>query len=295
MRAATREHHYIPTIMDCENCRVGKTVIDKAQTHKARVNEIDIAYKILGAGEPLILIMGFGGSMNNWDVNVIKELSLHNKIVVFDNRGVGGTTHGKKYFTISQFANDTAGLMDALNIKKGNVLGFSMGGMIAQEVVLHNPEKVNKLVLYASHCGGNESRYANNLDVIETLSNLSGLSNNILLRLAALMFPKKWRIEHPKYAEIFNSKSSLISTDTIINQSKAVFSWKGTCARIRQIIKSTLLITGTDDILVPPVNSTVIAGRIPNSKLVQIVDGGHGLMYQFPEKFTNIVSAFLAN
>ena len=239
--------------------------------------------------------MGFGGSMNNWDVDLIKELSTRTTTIIFDNRGVGRTTHGKKKSSIDQFANDTAGLLDALDIKKASVIGFSMGGMIAQELALTYPEKVNKLILYASYCGGNESKYTSNPEVIETFSDISGVTCNILLRSASLMFPKKWRAENPNYTDLFDNPSSILSTDTILNQSKAIFSWRGTYNRLNQIAKPTLLITGTEDILVPSINSSIIAKRITNSQLVQVTGSGHGLMYQFPEKFSSNILTFLEN
>jgi pimeloyl-ACP methyl ester carboxylesterase len=168
-----------------------------------------------------------------------------------------------------------------------------MGGMIAQELVLSYPDKVNKLLLYASYCGGNESVYPSNPEVFDTFSNTSGENCNILLRSASLMFPKKWRTENPNYTDLFNNPSSNISRDTILNQSNAIFSWRGTCNRLKQIANPTLIITGTDDILVPSINSSTIANRIPNSQLIQVMSSGHGLMYQCPEKFCSIISTFL--
>ena len=178
---------------------------------------------------------------------LIKVLSSHTTTFIFDNRGVGCTTDGKKKPSIDEFANDTAGLWDALDIKKASVIGFSMGGMIAQELALSYPEKVNKLILYASHCGGNESKYTSNPEVIETFTNISGATCNILLRSASLMFPKKWRTENLNYTDLFDNPSSIISTDTILNQSKAIFSWRGTYNRLNQIAKPTLIITGTEE------------------------------------------------
>ena len=169
MNSAIREHDTFPSITNCGNSKVGKSLIDEAYPLRAQVHDIEIAYKLFGTGEPVILIMGFGGSMNNWDVDLIKELSTRTTTIIFDNRGVGRTTHGKKKSSIDQFANDSAGLLDALDIKKASVIGFSMGGMIAQELALTYPEKVNKLILYASYCGGNESKYTSNPEVIETI------------------------------------------------------------------------------------------------------------------------------
>jgi pimeloyl-ACP methyl ester carboxylesterase len=295
MSSVTHEHRTMSLFTKCENHKVDRCLIDKAQRHKTVVADIEISYKVLGTGEPLILIMGFGGTMNNWDASVIRELSLHNTIIVFDNRGVGGTTHGKNGFTISQFANDTAGLLESLDVKKTSVLGFSMGGMIAQELALNYPEKVKKLILYASHCGGNESRYISSPEAIQIFSNLSGSTCNILLRSASLMFPMKWREDNPNYTDLFDNSLSIIPTDTIINQSKAIFSWRGTFTRLKKITKATMLLTGLDDILVPSINSSIISRHITDSKLIQIIGGGHGLMYQFPDEFSNIVSCFLDN
>ena len=128
---------------------------------KVKVDDINIGYKIFGKGNPLLLIMGYGGTMNNWDPKVIKNLSQNHTIIVFDNRGVGNTDSGNKNFTISQFAKDAVGLLNALKINKTDVLGFSMGGFIAQELALNNPEKINKLVIYASNCGGNRNHSTN--------------------------------------------------------------------------------------------------------------------------------------
>ena len=100
--------------------------------------------------------------MNNWDPTLISNLSKNHTVYIFDNRGIGNTTienttKGNKPFTIHQFAQDTIGLMNALNINKPDIMGFSMGSYIAQDIALSNPEKINKLVIYAPVCGGPES------------------------------------------------------------------------------------------------------------------------------------------
>ena len=84
----------------------------------------------------------------------MNQLALNHTVIIFDNRGVGNTTSGTKSFSIQQFTNDTNGLLDALKIPKADVLGFSLGSLIAQELTITHPEKVNKLVLYGSSCGG---------------------------------------------------------------------------------------------------------------------------------------------
>ena len=95
--------------------------------------------------------------MDAWEPSTLRDLSTNHTVIIFDNRGVGNTTTGTKPFSIQQFANDTAGLLDALKIQKADVLGFSMGSFIAQEITLLHPEKVNRLILYAASCGGKEN------------------------------------------------------------------------------------------------------------------------------------------
>lgn len=100
-----------------------KSVIDTAETRKVQVGDIEMAYKTIGEGYLLVMIMGFSGTMDLWDLRFVEGLASKYKVIVFDNRGMGGTTTGSKEFTIEQFADDTAGMMKALGIDKANVLG----------------------------------------------------------------------------------------------------------------------------------------------------------------------------
>jgi hypothetical protein len=125
---------------------------------KVKVGDIDVSYKIFGKGQPLLLIPGFSQTMDMWDPIVLNNLSSNHTVIIFDNRGIGNTSAGIKSPSIQQFANDTAGLIDVLGIKKPvDILGLSMGGFIAQELTLLHPEKVNRLIIHASSCGGKES------------------------------------------------------------------------------------------------------------------------------------------
>ena len=124
---------------------------------KVHVGDIEMAYKMFGKGDPILLIPALGMSMDGWEPTILRELSSNHTVIIFDNRGVGNTTIGTKQFSIQQFANDSAGLLDALKIQKANVLGYSMGSFIAQQFALTHPEKVDRLILIASTCGGKES------------------------------------------------------------------------------------------------------------------------------------------
>src|SRR5918997_5829795 len=128
--------------------------IQSIPSKKVHVGDIDIAYKIFGKGDAILLISGSGNVMDVWPSSMLQELSLNHTVIIFDNRGVGNTTTGTRPFSIQQFANDTVGLLDALKIQKTDVLGFSMASFIAQELTLMHPEKVNRLILYGASCGG---------------------------------------------------------------------------------------------------------------------------------------------
>src|SRR4029078_13470560 len=124
---------------------------------KVRVGDIEMAYKMFGKGDPILLIQGVGGSMDDWEPTILRELSSNHTVIIFDNRGVGNTTAGTKQFSIQQFANDTVGLLDGLKTQKADVMGHSLGTFIAQQLAVTYPDKVNILVLVSSTCGGKGS------------------------------------------------------------------------------------------------------------------------------------------
>src|SRR6476660_7103931 len=124
---------------------------------KVHVGDIDIGYKILGKGEPILLFNGASESMDTWDPSFLTGISSNHTVIVFDSRGIGNTTAGSKPYSYPQLANDTAGLLDALKIPKVDVMGYSLGGHIAQAFTISHPEKVNRLILVATTCGGKDA------------------------------------------------------------------------------------------------------------------------------------------
>src|SRR5439155_1592502 len=131
--------------------------IQNIRLKKVHVGDIDIAYKTFGKGDPILLVSGLGVDMNRWAPSTLKSLSSNHTVIIFDNRGIGNTTSGTKPFSIQQFANDTVGLLDSLKIQKADVLGYSIGSFIAQQLTVTHPEKVNRLILVAASCGGKEA------------------------------------------------------------------------------------------------------------------------------------------
>jgi pimeloyl-ACP methyl ester carboxylesterase len=260
---------------------------------KVHVGDIDIAYKTFGKGDPILLINGYSQSMDNWDPILLERLASNHTVIIFDNRGIGNTTSGENsFFSIVQFANDTASLLDALEIKQIDVLGYSMGGIIAQELGLNHPDRVGKLIIYASTCGGKE--FTISQDVINTLSNGTGTAMERIERLLHLFFPEEWRNENLNYLKDLPKTTETISNKTLDQQIEAIFNWTDVCSKLKNITQPTLVIVGTDDVIASPVNSLLITERIPGAWLVQMKGGGHGLMYQYPEEFSSILLTFLS-
>jgi len=273
--------------------------LDNIQTKKVRVGDIDIAYKVFGKGKPLLLIPGFSATMYVWDPVMLDKLSSKHTIIVFDNRGIGKTTVGTKTWTIEQFANDTAGLIDALGIKKPiDVLGLSWGGYVAQELTLMHPQKVCKLILYGSDCGGKATILSPQISPEVGRSVESG--NESVDTFISMFFPKEWLNDKGNAAcvqKVFSAMTpSFNSTpkENIQHQAETTYSWNGSCDRLSNITQTTLVIVGTDDIVRPPANSIILAQKIPGAWLVQIKGGGHGLMSQYPQQFTAVLETFLS-
>ena len=275
---------------------------------KVHVGDIDITYKMFGKGYPILLVSGAGNDMNTWDPSLLSDLSSNHTVIVFDNRGVGNTTTGNKPFSILQFANDTAGLLDALKIHSADVLGYSMGSFVAQQLSVIHPEKVNRLVLIAASCGGKESipqspqlrKMA--VGVVNKIANDTPVTQQEVKGILSPSFGSGWLKLHPNFLETIPEAKDLfrsITPDNNLKQIKAVEDWmatnqSGVCDELTKISSPVLIITGTDDVVVPTQNSLIIAGKIPASWLVQIKDAGHAVMGQYPAEIAKILNTFLS-
>jgi pimeloyl-ACP methyl ester carboxylesterase len=278
---------------------------------KVHVGDIDIAYKMFGKGDPILLIQGLGGSMDSWEPSILKELSSNHTVIIFNNRGVGNTTTGTKQFSIQQFANDTVGLLDALKIQKAEVLGFSMGSFIAQQLAVTHPEKVNRLLLIGSTCGGKESipQSPENLKLankfVSSIVNNTPIEPQEMKTAISWGYGPTWIKLHPSFLKtIPTSPKDLVPSDmtpnTYVQQTNAAYNWKstnwsGVCSQLTKISQPTLVLTGTEDLAIPgPANSIIIAGKIPGAWLVQIPAAGHNVMDQYPAEIGKILNTFLS-
>lgn len=263
-----------------------------AQVESVPVGDISIAYKVLGQGDPMVLIMGYSSTMDMWDPLFLDNLSTKYKVIIFDNRGMGNTTAPPGNFSIPQFANDTAGLMAALGIEKAHIMGWSMGSFVAQELAIRYPENVDKIILYAGDCGGKETVMPSP-QVLKDLANTSGPQEERGMRLFNLLFPKDWLSRQPAFYKWFPLPKETSLPENIERQAQAIATWSGACDRLGSIKSPTLVVTGTEDVIAPPENSFILAQRINVSWLVQFEGAGHGLMYQYPDRLAKIVEDFI--
>ncbi len=236
-------------------------IIQDILLEKVRVGDIDIAYKMFGNGEPILLVSGASVGIDGWDPATLTSLSSNHTVIVFDNRGVGNTTIGSKPYTMEQLANDTAGLLDALKIQNASVLGYSLGSYIAQQLTITYPEKVNRLVLAGASCGGENSipKPPQMLElqseiVSKSLNNIS-ISEEEIKSLISASLGSGWIRLHPDSLEnvpetqdVFASVSpNTLEQQYNIGKRWEATNWNGVCDELAKIAKPTLVITGTDD------------------------------------------------
>ncbi|NTW57209.1 MAG: alpha/beta fold hydrolase [Chlorobiaceae bacterium] len=254
--------------------------------------DISISCRVLGSGHPLLLIMGYGSTMNLWESRLLDRLAERYRVIVFDNRGTGGTETGSHPFSIGQFADDTTALLQSLGIAQAHVLGWSMGSLVAQELALRHPSLVGRLVLYASQC--NTRMFPPAPEVLGQLTDTSGTPEERGMRYIGTLFPEGWLRENDvRLKEIFYRPMGTVNEESVGMQAAAIGSWAGTTDRLGSLASPTLLITGAEDRLVPPDNSRYMDGKVPGAQLAVIENGGHGLMFQYPETFCDIVTGFL--
>lgn len=136
---------------------VGEKVARDAQGHdiyQTNANGIRIGYKLIGAGEPLLLLTGLGCTMERWAPEFIEEAAKKYQLIIMDNRGMGYTTDNGQQFTYRLFAQDVIGLLDSLGVQKTNVLGYSQSSVTTQNLLLYSPDRVNKAVIHATSTDG---------------------------------------------------------------------------------------------------------------------------------------------
>jgi pimeloyl-ACP methyl ester carboxylesterase len=259
-----------------------------------RVRDIQMFYQDVGEGDPVLLIMGFGGDHLAWAMQMADFAGRH-RVIAFDNRGVGQSDAPDAPYTTRMMADDALGLMDALGVDSAHVLGVSMGGMIAQELVLARPDRVRSLHLACTF--GRPDPYMLALNSAWREMRI-GLGRESTLRTLGLwLFSPTTYAERPELIEALlqNSLANPYPQSLIgfLRQGEAVAAHDA-LERLGAIRCPTLVSVAEDDILVPPRFAREIVARIPGAELRTIPAAGHGYFLERPDLFNELSLEFIA-
>jgi pimeloyl-ACP methyl ester carboxylesterase len=259
-----------------------------------RVGDISMHYIEAGQGESLVLIMGLGADHLAWGFQV-PAFAERYRVIALDNRGAGQTDAPDHPYTTRMMADDTAGLLDVLGIQRAHVLGVSMGGMIAQELVLNHPDRVRSLQL---HCTlGRPDAYVGAQIAVGRVQHRTLTREESLRSTYLWLFAPATYNERPELVEMILQTALTnphpMSLTGFLRQCDAVQA-HDTLDRVSAIRCPTLISVGDQDILVPPRFSRALAARIPGATLRVFEGGGHGYFWERPDVFNAACLDFLS-
>lgn len=269
-------------------------------TQFVTANGIRYAYRRFGAetGTPLVFLQHFRGGMDHWDPAVTDVLAENRPVILFDNRGVAGTS-GETPGTVEAQAEDAATFIRALDLAQADVLGFSIGGYVAQALTLGHRDLVRRLVLAGTkpRAGDDTDRHPD-VNTVATRHEVLSFEDFQFLFFAPSATSQAagerfWRRCHQRAVDV----DPPTSRQTMLAQAAAIIDWKHAhgepFADLATITQPTLVVNGKHDIMVPTVNSHTLAQHIPNAQLIIYPDAGHGALFQYPDLFATHVARFL--
>jgi pimeloyl-ACP methyl ester carboxylesterase len=259
------------------------------------VDGAEIAYRRIGKGRPVAMLNGFAATSADWDPSFIDRLASSNELILLNNRGIGGSTDDGQPFDIEKLADDCARVIEVLGIERAGVIGWSMGGFIAQAFAVQYPDRVEKLVLLSTDPGGIDAELASP-DVWAQLLDTSGTPNEQAHRLLFLLFPNDVAESlYRRFGDIVATARAQLSIDLLNRQAAAMDVWhrNGLASQVREIRVPVLIATGTEDIVIPASNALKLVNTIPGAWLAQFSHGGHAFMAQYPLRLADLINSFL--
>lgn len=272
----------------------------KTPTQTISAAGIKFAYRELGkqhGGTPVVLLNHLAAVLDNWDPRVVDGIAAKHHVIVFNNRGIGASS-GATPETIEEMADDTVSFIKAMGFEQVDLFGFSMGGMVSQEIVLKHPQLVRKLILAGTGPAGGEG-----------ISSVAGVANLDILRgLITFQDPKQFlfftrtpdgiaagKAFLARLKERSQDRDKDIAVSAYLAQLAALKAWGNKLpADLSVITQPVLVANGDQDRMVPTSNSRDLAQRLPNSTLVIYPDAGHGGIFQYHAEFVPSVLDFLA-
>ena len=270
-------------------------------TQTLTAGDVRFAYRELGrhnGGTPVLLLAHLAAVLDNWDPRIVDGLAARHHVIAFDNRGVGAST-GAPANTIEQMADDAIRFIEAKGLQQVDLFGFSMGGMISQEIALKAPQRVRKMILAGTGPAGGRG-----------ISAVAGVANYDVIRATlAGQDPKQYLfftrsakgIEAgqaflARLQERTEQRDDNIAIGAYVAQLQALAAWgQKRPADLSAIQQPVLVANGDDDRMVPTSNSYDLAKRLPHAQLIIYPDAGHGGIFQYHEDFVPKALAFLAN
>jgi 3-oxoadipate enol-lactonase len=251
-----------------------------------------IAYYIQGLGEPLVLIRGYGNAASMWYQQIV-TLSRDFQVVTFDNRDTGNSDRVADPYTISDLAEDTLGLIEALNLGPVHLLGLSMGGMIALEAALGQPELVKTLILAGTACNADQG-LTTDPEVLALFATLPELSDEENVRRSLPAFFSDRTLENRAFLDEYvrRSLAQRPPLTTFLRHSRAMQGFD-CCARISRLEIPTLIQHGGADRLLPVANAFLLKEKIPRARLAVYEGLGHLFLMEDPDTINADVQLFI--
>jgi pimeloyl-ACP methyl ester carboxylesterase len=275
----------------------GVATLETAPTRYVEGNGIRFAYRQLGpsTGTPLVLLQHFSGNIDSWDPAVVNALATDRPVIAFDNAGVGRSS-GQTPDSIAAMASDAVNFINLLGVPEVDLLGFSLGGCIAQQIAAEHGQLVRKLILVGTAPKGGEEHLLAVLQ--DAFSQTSAPDPRLPLfftkspasQSAGLAFLKRTKIRT-------EDRDTDNGSDVTNPQAKALITWCATPdpehAILRAITQPALVVSGSHDTMLPADNAYAMFKALRNAQLVLYPDSSHGALFQYPELFVGEVRTFL--
>jgi len=253
-----------------------------------------IAWRRLGSGPPLVLVNGYAASKDDWDPGFLQALATSSTVYCPDNRGIGDSPESAEGVSMESMARDTLAFIDAMGIETTDLAGWSMGGFIAQSLAALAPDRIGHLVLLATDPGGKEAIQCSR-EVGAKLFDHSGTPDEMSKRLIWILFPPAVAEEvYRGFGPIVAAAQAKVRVATAHAQAMSMMDWFGKPSdeRLAAITAQVMMVAGTEDVVIPPVNSINLSARIPGSWLARFPGGGHAFMAQEPARAAAVINAF---
>ena len=285
------------------------STVDAASNTTARTQFLTVknekyAYRRFGSGPavPLLCLQHFTGTMDNWDPAVTDPLALRGEVILFENAGIGRST-GKVPETIAGMAKHALAFLDGLGLDACDVLGFSLGGMVAQQMALDRPSIFRKMILVGTAPrGGEDIMHLEKPSLAKFLEDRSLQGYEVLQKIFFAPTTSSQAAGRAFISRLMNRKQDrepVSGPDVAQAQMTAFREWDRFTGKrfadLAAIRQPTLVVNGIHDEMIPISNSYWLAENLPNAVLLAYPDAGHGSLFQFHESFTNHAKAFLAS